>query len=373
MNQPQHTLVAHFSSIPDYRENHNKRHLLVDIIVLAVCCTISGANAYTEIEVIANEKKEWFKTFLTLEAGIPSHDTFNRVFARIPPTQLQRCFMSWVQATFPRLKHQHLALDGKELHHSLGPNDDFSNLRMISVWAVEQGIVLGQVTVEDTSNEITALPTALKLFDIRDCDVTADALHCQTTTVEAIVDAKAYYTLCVKTNQQTLYTDIVGSFEAIGAPEEERAMYEVVEKGHGRIEQRRYWVTEDVSRLTTVGAWKGIVSIGMVESERRIGKRVEQQTRYFISNRSADVIRFAERVRGQWQIENQLHWRLDVVFGEDKAHIRVGNGPENMAVIRHMALNMLKQEPTKISIQSKRLRAACNNTYLGKVIQQQKE
>lgn len=373
MDRPELSLVTHFRAIPDYRENHNKRHALVDILVLAVCCTICGANTYTEIAVIANEKQAWFKTFLTLESGIPSHDTFTRVFARIHPKEIQRCFMNWVQATFPRLEEQQLALDGKELHHSLDPNNDFSNLRMMSIWAVEQGIVLGQVAVEDTSNEISALPTALKLFDVRDCDSTADALHCQTATVAGIVAAKAYYTLCVKANQQTLYHDIVASFEALRTQQShEQPMYEVIEKGHGRIEKRQYWVTEDLSQLTTRDAWAGIVSIGMVDSERQIGQRIGRKTRYFISNRTADARRFAGRVRGQWQIENQLHWRLDVVFDEDMAHIRVGHGPENMAVIRHMALNLLKQEATTMSIQSKRLRAACNNTYLEKVLCQQK-
>src|SRR6266536_2185775 len=198
MDQPELTLVTHFSSIPDYRENHNKQHILVEILVMAVCGAICGANAFTEIAVIANEKREWFQTFLTLPAGIPSHDTFNRVLARINPKAIQGCFIAWVQATFPSIDTQQIALDGKETHHSIDHDNDYANLRMISAWAVEQGIVLGQVVVDDVSNEITALPLVLKLVDMHDCDITADALHCQTNTIRMIRTADAHYTISVK-------------------------------------------------------------------------------------------------------------------------------------------------------------------------------
>lgn len=369
MNRPELTLVNHFSSIPDYRENHNKRHILVEIIVMAVCCTISGANAFTEIAVIANAKKEWFQSFLTLPAGIPSHDTFNRVLARVNPKAIQSCFISWVRATFPQIDPQQLALDGKEIHYSMDPANDWSNLRMISAWAVENGIVLGQVAVDDTSNEITALPSLLALVDVRDCDITADALHCQTATVRAIRAADAHYTLCVKSNQKSLYHDIMTTFTTVRATDQfATCMHETVEKGHGRIETRRYWITDDLSCLATSESWKDLQSIGMVESERRIGTKTSHKTRYFISSRTADVRAFATRVRGHWQIENQLHWRLDVIMDEDTAHIRVNHGPENMAVLRHMAINVLQHEPSKLSIQSKRLQAACSNEYLEKVI-----
>ena len=369
MNRPELTLVTHFSIIPDYRENHNKRHILVEILVMAVCGAICGANAFTEIAVIANEKREWFQSFLTLPAGIPSHDTFNRVLARINPKAIQRCFLSWVQATFPHIDVQQIALDGKETHHSMDPANDYANLRMISAWAVEQGIVLGQVAVDDTSNEITALPTLLELVDVSDCDITADALHCQTETVQAIRTAKAHYTIGVKANQKTLYHDIMTTFTTFRADDQQSiATYETIEKGHGRIETRRYWITDDLSRVSTRDAWKDLQSIGMVETERQTGAQVSHKTRYFISSRDANVRPFATRVRGHWQIENQLHWRLDVIMDEDDAHIRVSHGPENMAVLRHMAINLLKQESSKMSLQSKRLRAACNNEYLEKVI-----
>jgi predicted transposase YbfD/YdcC len=369
MNRPELTLVEHFRSIPDYRQNHNKRHILVEILVLAVCCTLCGANAVTEIETIAKAKKTWFQTFLTLPAGIPSHDTFSRVLAHINPKAIQRCFLSWVQATFPLLDTQQIALDGKEIHHSLDPDNDYANLRMISAWSVEQGIVLGQVVVDDTSNEITALPVILELIDVQGCDITADALHSQTNTVEAIRAANADYTIGVKANQKTLYQDIIRTFATAHADiVHPLPLHETVEKGHGRIETRRYWVMDDLSQLSTRDAWKDLRSIGMVESERQIGTEINHGTRYFISSRDANVALFASRVRGHWQIENQLHWRLDVIMDEDTAHIRANHGPENMAVLRHMAINLLKHEPSRISIQSKRLQAACDNNYLEKVL-----
>lgn len=373
MAGPELTLMTHFSSIPDYRENHNKRHILAEILVMAVCGAICGANAFTEVAVIATEKKAWFQSFLTLPAGIPSHDTFNRVLARINPQAIQRCFLAWVQATFPHIEPQQIALDGKEIHHSCDPDDDYANLRMISAWAVEQGIVLGQVVVDDTSNEITALPMVLELIDVQDCDITTDALHCQTDTVRAFRTAKAHYTIGVKANQKTLHQDIRVTFARLCADEQQQLpIYERIEKGHGRIETRRYWVTDELSGLSTRDAWEGLQSIGKVETERQIGTRLEQETRYFISSRPAQVQAFAQRVRSHWHIENKLHWRLDVIMDEDTAHIRVNHGPENMAVLRHMAINLLKQEPSKISIQSKRLRAACNNDYLEAVVRMQK-
>jgi predicted transposase YbfD/YdcC len=369
MDRPELTLAKHFSIIPDYRANHNKRHVLVEILVMAVCGAICGANTFTEIAVIATEKKEWFQKFLTLPAGIPSHDTFNRVLARINPKAIQRCFLSWVQETFPHMPAQQIALDGKETHHSMDGAADYANLRMISAWAVDQGIVLGQVVVDDTSNEITALPLVLELIDADDCDITTDAFHCQTDTVQVIRSVDAHYTIAVKANQKTLYHDIMSTFATLRADHQQPVpFYETIEKGHGRIETRRYWITDDLSHLSTRSDWKDLQSIGMIESERQIGTQTSHKTRYFISSRAADVRPFAKRVRGHWQIENQLHWRLDVIMNEDGAHIRVHHGPENMAVLRHMAINLLKHEPSKMSIQSKRLRAACNTEYLEKVI-----
>src|SRR5829696_6293261 len=212
MNQPELTLVEHFRHVQDYREKHNKRHLLIDIIAVTVCCVIFGANNFVEVQTIANEKLEWLRTFLSLPNGIPSHDTFNRVFARINPEELRSCFLSWVQATFPAGETQHIAIDGKELHHSQDGDNDFANLRMISAWSVDHGIVLGQAVVADDSNEITAVPQLLKTINITGCHFTADALHCQTNLVKILTKGAATFTIGVKANQKTLYHSIVDTF-----------------------------------------------------------------------------------------------------------------------------------------------------------------
>jgi predicted transposase YbfD/YdcC len=370
MERPELTLVEHFRGVQDYRENHNKVHVLVEMIAVAVCCVICGANNFSEIAVIANEKREWLQTFLVLQHGIPSPDTFNRVFARLNPNELQACFRSWVTATFACDDIGQLAIDGKELHHSQDPDDDFANLRMVSVWSVKHGLVLGQKAVADGSNEITAVPAVIQAIDIAGGHITADALHCQTNLIERITDAQATYTIGVKANQKTLYQDIVDTFATTAPhPNATTQTYATIDKGHGRVETRRYTLTSDLSRLTTGSVWKGVTSIGMVERERQIGDKVEREKHYYIHSGGNDVGTFASAVRSHWQIENGLHWRLDVILNEDNAHIRVNHGPENMAVLRHIALNLLLSEQTmKAGMQSKRLRAACSNMYLEKVM-----
>jgi predicted transposase YbfD/YdcC len=370
MSQPERTLVEHFQSIQDYRENHNKKHLLIDIVVVTVCCVICGADNFVEIQTIANEKLDWLRTFLSLPNGIPSHDTFNRVFARICPEELRSCFLSWVRATFPEQETQHIALDGKELHHSQDRDNDFTNLRMISAWSVDHGIVLGQMAVADDSNEITAVPQLLKTIDITGCHFTADALHCQTNLVKMLTKGDATFTIGVKANQKALYQSIIETFTRLkqipGTPLQSNT---TIEKGHGRLETRTYYFTNDLSRIAPVGCWDGIENIGMVESERRIGDKIEQETRYFINRGDMRVQDFSNHVRSHWSIENNLHWRLDMIFHEDAAHLRVDHAPENMAIIRHIAVNLLTSERTmKVGTQAKRLRAACSNQYLEKVI-----
>lgn len=370
MNQPEQTLVEHFRSIQDYRENHNKKHLLIDIIVVTVCCVICGADNFVEIQTIANEKLEWFRTFLSLSNGIPSHDTFNRVFARIRPEELRSCFLSWVEVTFPDQPTQHIALDGKELHHSQDGDNDFANLRMVSAWSVDHGIVLGQVIVADDSNEITAVPELLKTIDVTGCHFTADALHCQTNLVKKLTTGNATFTIGVKANQKALYQSIVETFAQLNQHADAPVQtYTTIEKGHGRLETRKYSFTADLSRIATMNSWNGIENIGMVERERRVGAKIEQETRYYINRGDTHVREFSNHVRSHWSIENRLHWRLDVIFNEDGAHLRVDHAPENMAIIRHIAINLLTSERTmKAGTQAKRLRAACSNQYLENVI-----
>jgi predicted transposase YbfD/YdcC len=278
------------------------------------------------------------------------------------PDVLEERFLAWVQTTFADRPVQQIALDGKQSRRTADPTNDMPALQMISAWAVETGIVLGQLAVDPKSNEITALPALIETLEVEGCDITADAFHCQKETVKTIIDHNAHYTLAVKANQEYLYADIVTTF---ARPREHADQllqsYRTCEKGHGRLETRQYWVTDRLDNLRTVDAWPGLKSIGMVESERIINGKVEQETRYYI---------FGTRVRGHWSIENSLHWVLDVVMREDESRIRKDHSAENMAVVRHIAINLLKQEKTlKVGIQAKRLRAACDNDYIGKVIQ----
>jgi len=241
---------------------------------------------------------------------------------------------------------------------------------MISAWAAETGIVLGQMAVDPESNEITAMPLLLEAIDIEGCDITADALHCQKETIATITHQKAHYTIAVKANQEHLYEDIVATFARLREQDTPSLQTDrTCEKGHGRIETRQYWVTNQIDTLRTASAWAALQTIGMIESERRINGKIEQETRYYISSREANAKAFGERVRRHWSIENSLHWILDVAMREDEARMRKDHGAENMAVIRHIAINLLKKETTeKVGIHAKRLIAACNNDYLSKVV-----
>jgi predicted transposase YbfD/YdcC len=364
------TLVEYFGDIEDVRLDRNKKHLLVDILVLAICGVICGANGPTEIVSVAKGKHAWFQTFLALPNGIPSHDTIGRVLARFRPDILETRFLAWVQATFPALPAQQIAVDGKVSRRSADTANDMPALRMISAWAAETGIVLGQMAVDPESNEITAMPLLLEAIDIEGCDITADALHCQKETIATINHQKAHYTIAVKANQEHLYEDVVATFARLREQDSPSLQTDrTCEKGHGRIETRQYWVTDQIDTLRTASAWTALQTIGMIESERRINGKIEQETRYYISSREANAKAFGERVRRHWSIENSLHWILDVAMREDEARMRKDHGAENMAVIRHIAINLLKKETTeKVGIHAKRLIAACNNDYLSKVV-----
>ena len=364
------TLVEYFDDIEDVRLDRNKKHLLVDILVLAICGVICGANGPTEIVSVAKGKRAWFQTFLALPNGIPSHDTIGRVLARIRPDVLESRFLAWVQATFPNLPAQQIAVDGKVSRRSADATNDMPALRMISAWAAETGIVLGQMAVDPKSNEITALPLLLETLDIEGCDITADAMHCQKETAATIIQLKAHYTIAVKANQEQLYDDIVATFAHLREYiPSSLQLYTTCEKGHGRIETRRYWVTNHLDKLRTTDAWEGLQTIGMVESERIINGKVERETRYYMSSREPDAQVFGGRVRGHWSIENSLHWVLDVAMREDEARMRKDHSAENMAVVRHIAINLLKKEKTqKVGVHAKRLIAACDNEYLGKIL-----
>jgi predicted transposase YbfD/YdcC len=348
---------------------------LFDIIALAICAVIAGADSWTAVEAFGRAKEKWFRTFLPLPHGIPSHDTIGRVFARIDSQEFQRAFLNWVQAINTLTQGQMVALDGKTLRRSHDHPAGQSAIHMVSAWATANRLVLGQVKVADKSNEITALPELIQLLELTGCIVTIDALGCQTTVASAIIDRQADYLLALKENQGRLYEDVKDLFEgyhAVGFQSVPHGYYKTTHKGHGRIEIRECWTLADAESLNYVrnrNDWKQLRSLVMVRSERRIGQTLSRETRYFITSLENNPQLALRAVRNRWGIENGLHWILDIAFREDESRVRKDHGPENFAVLRHMAVNLLKHETSAtVGIKAKRLKAGWEEAYLLKVL-----
>jgi len=372
---PLEPITEHFGSVQDPRIERSKEHKLIDIISISICAVICGAEGWVDIENFGKSKLAWLKTFLELPNGIPSHDTFGRVFSLIAPEEFQESFHSWVQSIHELTNGQIVAIDGKQLR---GSKDSFLGKRaiyMVSAWAESNELVLGQRKVDAKSNEITAIPELLKILDISGCIVTIDAIGTQTKIAKAIIDSGADYLLSVKENQGHLYEDIAWLFEYDQRNKFKHGSYDhakTVNKGHGRIEIRECWSISDpeyLQSLKGVSKWKGLRSIAMVTATRMTDKKTSVKNRYYISSLPSKAEQLLHVARRHWSIENELHWVLDVALKEDHSRIRKEYAPENFAVLRQLAVSLLKQEKTaKGGIHAKQLQAAWNQDYLLKVL-----
>lgn len=363
----------YFGDVTDPRVDRTKDHHLLDIIIIAICAVLCGADSWVEVEEFGTSKQAWLASVLDLPNGIPSHDTFGRVFARIDPAQFQQSFLAWVQAV-QQVRGDVIAIDGKTHRGSHDESRGKAALHLVSAWATENRLVLGQVAVDAKSNEITAIPQLLDLLDLTNCTVTIDAMGCQTAIAEQVIQRGGQYVLALKGNHPTLLAEVQDLFADARAtmhPAYGMTSATTVEKNHGRIETRRAFVIHDPQVLHYLNErqqWTHLTSVALIEAERTVQATTTTEQRYYLLSHVLDAAAVNRLVRGHWGIENQVHWVLDMTFHEDGSRIRSGDAPQNMGVLRHIALNLLRQEPSKGSLKTKRFRAALNDTYLAQIL-----
>lgn len=363
------SVKKHFANLKDPRINRHKRHLLIDIVVIALCGVICGATTWPGIETFGRRRHAWLKRFLALPNGIPSHDTIERVFQRLSPASFGACFRGWVQALAETLQLKQIAIDGKTLRRS--GRGDLGPLHLVSAWATANHLSLGQVATAEKSNEITAIPQLLELLDVHGALVTIDAMGCQKDIADKIVAAGADYILTVKDNQPRLLQDIQETFEQALDTDFaglDHDVHETEDRGHGRQELRRYYIIRQPAGIRDLALWSGLQVIGMCYSERTVKGVTSNETRYFIGSKKAGARYYGRGLRQHWGIENSLHWHLDVSFAEDDSRIQERNAAENFSQLRKMALSLLKRQPSKQSIVCKQLSAAMDTEFLEEVL-----
>lgn len=358
--------LTYFSSLTDPRVERTREHSLEDILFIAIASIICGAEGWNEMEEFGKCKEDWLKTFLRLPGGIPSHDTFNRVFSALDPEELESCFMDWTRSVADLCKNEVIAIDGKSMRGSRS-TDKKSIVHMVSAWAEQNHLVLGQVKVEEKSNEITAIPRLLELLVVKGCIVTIDAMGCQKDIASKIIEKEADYLLALKGNQGNLVEQVEDSFRFLPPCDSQ----EEIDAGHGRVETRRCMVISDLSLIEAKEDWEGLKSLVKIESERYIKAtgKTEKETRLYISSLQADAGLINRSVRAHWGVENSLHWVLDVGFNEDNSRKRTGFAAQNYSLLNRIALNLLKNDKTtKVGVKGKRLKAGWDNNYLIKLL-----
>jgi predicted transposase YbfD/YdcC len=366
---PVGSIKKYFRRLPDPRVVGRTRHLFIDIVVIAICAVIADCDDWSDIAQFAQKREKWFRRFLSLPGGIPAHDTFERVFAALDPRAFQRCCVAWLHAAADGLGLGHIAIDGKTLRGSA--SSELRPLHVVSAWATQAHLTLGQVAVDRKSNEITAIPLLLELLDLKGALVTMDAMGCQKEIAQKIVEGGGDYVLAVKGNQGHLLEDIQATVEqALDGQLGKGVVREHTtrEDGHGRHEERSYLVIHHVDGLRDRLAWPGVTCVGMCLCERTVAGEVSSEVHYFIGSRRMGVRKYAEVLRQHWGIENHLHWQLDISFGEDQSRIQDRHGAENFGLLRKMALGLLKRNPAKKSIARKRKAAALDTDFLEEIV-----
>lgn len=367
------SIIQHFSELEDPRaDDERKKHNLLDIVVVSIFGVICGAEDWVNISEFGEAKQDWFREFLELPNGIPSHDTFRRVFSLVDPKQFADIFTKWIGAISEATDGEVVAIDGKTLRGSFDKSSGKAALHIVNAWSCANGVVLGQVEVDGKSNEITAIPKLLELLELSGCIVTIDAMGCQKDIAQKIREHGADYVLALKGNHGDLHEDVKIHFDAhISSDFEdfEGDFYETVDGDHGRIETRRYYLDDDISWSGADAVWRDLASFGMVESVREIDGKETREIRFYLTSLKGSAKEFAKAVRNHWQIENSMHWVLDVAFREDECRTRDRVAAQNFSLLRKIALNLLKNEKSvKVGVKGKRLRAGWDNKFLLKVI-----
>lgn len=366
-------LLRFFDELEDPRVERTKLHTLGDILFITICAVLCGADGWTEVELYGESRREWLKTFLDLPNGIPSHDTFGRVFSRLRPDQLESCFMKWTAALAEASRGRLIAIDGKTIRRSFDKATGRAAIHMVSAWCETNHVVLGQLATDAKSNEITAIPRLLEMLDIKDCVVTIDAMGCQKDIAEKIVQQEGHYVLSVKENQPTLHEVVKKTFDELtgrGIPGVPYDFHENIDAGHGRIETRRIWTTGWTAWWSGRADWAALRSFVCIESVRQVNGQTSTERRYYISDLDGtDAAAMLGHIRGHWGIENKLHWSLDMTFREDTLRNRAGYSAENFSRIRRLALSLLRQEKTcKVGAKGKRMKACMDQDYLLRVL-----